>query len=128
MRITPCVRMMCLSYPVRLQGIACCLLPLLHHDALSLCRTNSFVTTELVSLHVSYHRMNQHRHGVCVSSHKTVLLTRRHPAHPVSALILHPKETQVLWSQSYDTGSAGAGCHRFLFSFSFSSPPADGQK
>ena len=30
--------------------------------------------------------------------------TRRHPAHPVSALILHPGEIQALWSPNYDTG------------------------
>ena len=37
---------------------------------------------------------------VC-SSHQTVLPTRRHPAHPVSPLILHPREMQALWSQNY---------------------------
>ena len=43
---------------------------------------------------------------LCVCySHKTVLSTRRHAAHPVSALILHPREIQALWSQNYDTGS-----------------------
>ena len=42
--------------------------------------------------------------GVC-TSHKTVLSTRRHPAHPVSALILHPREIQALWSQNYDADS-----------------------
>ena len=31
--------------------------------------------------------------------------TCRHPAHPVSALLLHPREIQALWSQNYDTGS-----------------------
>ena len=31
--------------------------------------------------------------------------TRRHPAHPVSALILYPREIQALWSPNYDTGS-----------------------
>ena len=41
--------------------------------------------------------------GVC-SSHSTVLSTRRHPAHAVSALI-HPREIQALWSQTYDAGS-----------------------
>ena len=41
---------------------------------------------------------------VC-SSHETVLSTRRHPAHPVSFLILHPGEIQALWSQNYDAGS-----------------------
>ena len=30
--------------------------------------------------------------------------TRRHPAQPVSALILHPREIQALWSQNFDTG------------------------
>ena len=33
----------------------------------------------------------------------TILSTRRHPAHPVSALILYPREIKVLWSQMYDT-------------------------
>ena len=31
------------------------------------------------------------------------LCTRRHPAHPVSALILHLREIQALWSHKYDT-------------------------
>ena len=29
--------------------------------------------------------------------------TCRHPAHPVSALIIHPREIQALWSQNYHT-------------------------
>ena len=33
---------------------------------------------------------------VRVSLHQTVLSTRRHPAHSVSALILHPREIQAL--------------------------------
>ena len=34
---------------------------------------------------------------------KTVLSTRRHAAHPLSSLILHPREIQVpLWSQNHD--------------------------
>ena len=45
--------------------------------------------------------------GCVCSSPKNVFFTRRHPAHPVSALILHPnsRETQALWSQNHDTGS-----------------------
>ena len=39
---------------------------------------------------------------VCFS-HLPVLSTRRHPAHPVSVLILRPMQTQALWSQNYDT-------------------------
>ena len=31
--------------------------------------------------------------------------SRRHPTHPVSALILYPTEIEALWSQNYDTGS-----------------------
>ena len=34
-----------------------------------------------------------------------VLSTRRHPAHPVSELTLHPTEIQALWPPNYDTGS-----------------------
>ena len=34
---------------------------------------------------------------MCVQS------TRRHPAHPVSMLILHPRQIQALWSQNYGT-------------------------
>ena len=41
---------------------------------------------------------------VCCSP-ESVVSTRRHPTHPVSALILHPREIQALWSQNYDTGS-----------------------
>ena len=49
---------------------------------------------------------------VCVrSSHSTVLSTRRHPAHPVSAKVLHPREIQALWPQNYHTGSY-YGCTR----------------
>ena len=38
-------------------------------------------------------------------ANRDFLSTRRHPAHPVSALILHPRELQALWSQNYGTGS-----------------------
>ena len=41
---------------------------------------------------------------VVCSSHETVFFYSRHAAHPESALILHPREIQVLWSQTYDTG------------------------
>ena len=42
---------------------------------------------------------------VCVLHIKPFLSTRRHPAHPAPALILHRREIQALWSQNYDTGS-----------------------
>ena len=41
------------------------------------------------------------QNGVC-SSHQTVFSTRRHPAHPVSVLILHPRETNSVIT-NYDT-------------------------
>ena len=37
---------------------------------------------------------------VCVCSHETVLSSRLHPAHPVSALVLDPRGVQALWSQT----------------------------
>ena len=37
------------------------------------------------------------------SSHETVLSTGRHLAHPVSVLILPPREIQALWSENHDT-------------------------
>ena len=43
------------------------------------------------------------RSAACVCS-SFFLCTRRHPAHPVYALILHPREVQALWPQNYDTG------------------------
>ena len=36
------------------------------------------------------------------TSYKTVLSTRLHPADPVSAPILRPREMQALWSQNHD--------------------------
>ena len=42
---------------------------------------------------------------VC-ASHKTVLSTR-HPAQPVSALILRPRDTSSVVTKLYDTGSNG---------------------
>ena len=44
-------------------------------------------------------------YGVCSSHYYCKpFFIRRHPAHPVSALILHPREIQALWLQN-DTGS-----------------------
>ena len=49
---------------------------------------------------------------------ETVLSTRRRSAHPlVSALILHPREIQALWSQNYDTGSCVVPVDRFQVLF-----------
>ena len=44
--------------------------------------------------------------GVSIS-YQTALSTSilRLPAHPASALTIHPREIQALWSQNHDTGS-----------------------
>ena len=49
-------------------------------------------------------------HCVC-SSHQTVLSTRRHPAQPVSVPILHPSETQALWSHNNDSSKQSRQCN-----------------
>ena len=42
--------------------------------------------------------------GVC-TLRSSELFTRRHPIHPDSALIFHPREMQAPWSQIFDTDS-----------------------
>ena len=47
---------------------------------------------------------NQHGRVMCVLfTLNRFFSTRRHVAHPVSALILHLREIQALWSHKYDT-------------------------
>ena len=47
------------------------------------------------------------------SSHQAVLSARQHAAHPVSVVILHPREMRALWSQHYDThASSTLSCSR----------------
>ena len=43
----------------------------------------------------------------CKYSYQTALSTsiRRLPAHPASALTIHPRKIQALWSNNHDTGS-----------------------
>ena len=52
---------------------------------------------------------------------KTVLSTRRHAAHPLSSLILHPREIQAQWSQNYNTGSdvldSSIHCHAIVLDY-----------
>ena len=45
------------------------------------------------------------KHYVCVVFALNRSFFSTTSVHPVSALILHPREIQALWSQNYDTGS-----------------------
>ena len=71
------------------------------HTPITSCKTP---TTHNVCLH------HTHTHDMIPGVYQTALSKsiRRLPAHPSSALTIHPRKIQALWSHNHDTGSYDA--------------------